>query len=152
MGFYDGGQCPRVPTAPTATGSTTWRGTCLSGAGTGMMAAITTPHPRPIPAVRLQPPGSACCGAARGTSARGLLRCANRATSRSGVRGQHHRISECEGALTSFPLLLGVRGLAPGRNFFENDGDWQALNMATSSHVLPREKSWATTLWSITSK
>ena len=41
--------CPRVSTAPTATGSTTWRGTCLSGAGIGMIGRYYDSSPATDP-------------------------------------------------------------------------------------------------------
>ena len=143
---------PAGATAPTATGSTTWRVTCMSGAGIGRYRAITDPHPRPTPAVGLQPPaGSRAAGRLVDQRLGPPALCEPR-QHQSGGRDRLHRISECEGALTFFLYPWGFGGLPPGEIFLRMTANDKLLNMATSSHVLPRQKSWATTLWSITSK
>ena len=97
--------------APTATGCMTWRVTSLSGAGTGMITAgMTTPVPRhQIRAALTQPPGRACCGAARGATAPAAcaapgastsVRCSRTASSGFGVRG----------GFNFFPLPTGFGG------------------------------------------
>ena len=55
----------------TATGSTTWRVTCMSGAGIGMMTAgraTQVPRPQTRAELTLAQTGRACCGATRGGS------------------------------------------------------------------------------------